>query len=74
MKTGKPVIIIGMIMFVVGLLMFYSIESGQKDTLLRIIKNIGTFTGLSGMGVVVAGILLYLINRNEPSIKENFDV
>lgn len=74
MKTGYPVIIIGAIMFGVGLVLFYSIELGQTDPTLRLIKNVGTFIGLSGMGVSLAGILLYLINKNQPPIQENFDV
>ncbi len=74
MKTGIVVIIIGIIMFAVGLVLFYSIELGQKDPVLRIFKNTGTFVGLSGMGVTLAGVLLYLINKNEPPIKESFDV
>lgn len=67
--------IIGMVMFFAGLTMFYSIEIGQTDFVLRTIKNIGTFVGLSGMGAALAGILVYLINRNIRSsqIKENFD-
>ncbi len=74
MKTGILLIIIGIGMFSVGLVLFYSIELGQTDPALRLIKNIGTFVGLSGMGVCLAGILLYLINKNEPPIKESFDV
>ncbi len=74
MKTGMPVIIIGISMFSVGLVLFYSIELGQTDPVLRFIKNVGTFVGLSGMGVTLAGILLYLINKNEPAIKESFDI
>ncbi len=74
MKTGMPVIIIGVSMFAAGLVLFYSIELGQTDPVLRFIKNIGTFVGISGMGVTLAGILLYLINKNEPPIKESFDV
>ncbi len=54
--------------------MFYSIELGEKDPILRNFKNTGTFIGLSGMGVTLAGILLYLINRNESPLKENYDV
>ncbi len=73
MKVGILVIIIGTIMFVVGLVFFYSIQLGQTDPVLRFIKNTGTFIGLSGMGVVLAGILLYLLNRSEPPIKENYD-
>ncbi|MCH7966337.1 MAG: hypothetical protein IIB02_02805 [Thaumarchaeota archaeon] len=74
MKPGIPVSVIGIIMFVVGLVFFYSIELGQTDPVLRFVKNMGTFVGLSGMGVALAGILLYLINKNEPPIKENYDV
>jgi len=65
--------VIGISMFISGLVMFYSIEIGQKEQFLRIIKNTGTFIGLSGMGVTLAGILLHLINKNETPIKENFD-
>jgi len=74
MRMGVSMIIIGGIMFILGLLMYYSIELGQTDQLLRFIKNSGTFIGLSGMGVTLAGILLYLINRNESPIQENYDV
>jgi len=74
MKTGMPVVIIGIIMFAVGLVLFYSIELGQSDPVLRFMKNIGTFVGLSGMGVTLAGVLLYLLSKNEPPIKESFDV
>ena len=74
MKTGIPIIIIGIIMFAMGLLFFYAIELGQADPTLRFIKNMGTFVGLAGMGVTLAGILLYLINRNEAPIQEKYDV
>ena len=73
MKTGTPWIIIGGGMFMLGLVLFYSINpEGNKN--LEFIKNMGTFVGLSGMGVTLAGVLLYLINRNEKPIKENYDV
>ncbi|MHA7647381.1 hypothetical protein [Nitrosopumilus sp. S4] len=74
MKMGTIIISVGVVMFVTGLILYYSIELGQKDHLLRFIKNMGTFIGFSGMGVTLAGILIYLINRNEPAVKENFDV
>jgi hypothetical protein len=74
MKMGIIIIVVGIAMFAMGLVMFYSIELGQKDPVLRLVKNIGTFIGLSGMGVTLAGILLHLINRNEPPLKENYDV
>ena len=74
MKMGIMIIVIGFIMFTSGLIMFYSIELGQIDPLLRSIKNTGTFIGLGGMGVTLAGILLYLINRNELPMAENYDV
>ncbi len=73
MKPGILMIIIGVNMFAAGLVLFYTIELGQTDPVLRFIKNVGTFVGLCGMGVTLAGILLYLINKNEPVIKESFD-
>jgi uncharacterized membrane protein len=74
MRMEITIMIVGIAMFVTGLITFYSIELGQTDSLLRIIKNTGTFVGLSGMGVTMAGILLYLINRNEAPIAETFEV
>ena len=74
MKPGFLVIIIGTTMFTLGLIMFYSIELGQTDLFLRLIKNIGTFIGLLGMGVTLAGILLNLISKSKQPIQENFDV
>ena len=73
MKTGTPGIIIGVGMFILGLILFYSINPEENKNL-EFIKNMGTFVGLSGMGVTLAGVLLYLINRNEKPIKENYDV
>ncbi len=74
MKIGMINVIIGIVMFATGLVLFYSIELGQTDIVLRFIKNVGTFVGISGMGVTLAGILLYLINKKEPPIKESFDI
>ena len=71
MKTGVPLIIIGGSMFIIGLMLFYLIDGAE---ILKFIKNIGTFMGLSGIGVTLAGILLYLINKNEQPIKENYDI
>jgi hypothetical protein len=73
MKTGMPWVLIGTSMFILGLILFYVINpNGNKD--LENIKNLGTFVGLSGMGVTLAGIVLHLISRNEQPIKENYDV
>jgi len=74
MKMSVAIAITGIAMFGTGLIMFYSIELGQTDPVLRFIKNTGTFGGISGMGVFLAGILLYLIGKNEPPIKEHTDV
>ena len=73
MKVGMRVIIIGIIMFVVGLVFFYSIQLGETDPVLRFIKNMGTFIGLSGIGVILAGISLHLLSKSEQPIKENYD-
>ena len=74
MKTGSPLIIIGTIMFIIGLVLFYSIQMGQMDSDLRLVKNMGTFVGLIGIGVTFAGIIIFLINRNAPPIQENLDI
>ena len=71
MKTGVPLMIIGGSMFILGIMLFYLIDGSG---ILKFIKNMGTFVGLSGIGVTVAGILLYLINKNEQQIKENYDI
>ena len=71
MKPGIPLIIIGGSMFISGLMLFYLIDGGE---ILKFIKNMGTFVGLSGIGVTLAGILLYLIKKNEQPIKENYDI
>ena len=60
-------------MFIAGLMLFYLINPEENKNL-ETIKNIGTFVGLSGMGVTLAGILVYLLNKNEQPIKENYDV
>ena len=73
MRSGMPWVFIGCSMFILGLMLFYLINPGENKNL-EFIKNIGTFVGLSGMGVTLAGILLYLISKNEHAIKENYDI
>ena len=73
MKSGIPLAVIGTSMFIMGLILFYLINPEENKNL-EIIKNMGTFVGLSGMGVTLAGILVYLLNKNEQPIKENFDI
>ena len=74
MKSGTAIIFSGIGMVVLGSIMFYSMPSGSgMEPLLRAIKHAGTFIGLMGIGVLMAGILLHLINRNQPSIQESLD-
>ena len=73
MKSGIPLLVIGISMFILGVLLFYLINPEENKNL-EIIKNTGTFVGLSGIGVTLAGILVYLLNKNEQPIKENYDV
>ena len=72
MRTGTPWMVLGVSMFILGLFLFYSINPDDNENLEKI-KNMGTFVGLTGIGVAVAGILLFLINRNPQPINENYD-
>lgn len=77
MKMGTAIIGAGIIMFFLGLILFYSIQDfPDMDKSIRTIKHIGTFIGLMGIGVTVAGILLYLINRGQSTTPDqtSFDV
>jgi uncharacterized membrane protein len=73
MKSGITLVIVGIFMFSAGLILFYFIEV-TEDKILENIRNMGTFVGLSGMGVTLAGIIVYLINKNTEPIKENYDI
>ena len=72
MRAGVPWMAIGISMFILGLILFYTIDYSENKNL-EIIRNTGTFVGLTGIGVSVAGVLLFLINRNPQPITENFD-
>ena len=75
MKSESAIIMSGLIMFISGLVLFYSIQNESNiDQSLRYVKHAGTFVGLMGIGVVIAGILLRLMGRERPPIEENFDV
>ena len=75
MKIGPAVIITGIIMIVLGSILFYSIPNERGlDQMFQLIKHGGTFAGLMGIGVIMAGFLLYLIGREQPPIQEDFDV
>ncbi len=70
MNGERAIVIVGIVMFLAGLVMFYPIERGHTEPLLGLVKNAGTFIGLSGVGVIVAGMLLLLIRRNTPPLQE----
>ncbi len=72
MKSGVVIIVAGVIMVICGLVLFYAVQSSpQIESFFRTIKHAGTFIGLLGMGVTLAGVLLYLINRNQPQIQDS---
>jgi NADH:ubiquinone oxidoreductase subunit 2 (subunit N) len=75
MKGESIIIMTGMIMVIAGVVLFYSIQNNPDlDQLLRQVKHGGTFVGLMGIGVTVAGILLRLMEKEEVPIQEDFDV
>ena len=62
---------IGTIMTICGVMMFYFVQSGPSiEPDLREIKHAGTFIGLLGIGAILAGLLLYFINRDQPQIQD----
>ena len=72
MKGESAIIISGIIMIITGLVLFYSIQNEpDMDQSLRNVKHGGTFVGLMGIGVVMAGILLRLMGKEQPPIEEN---
>jgi hypothetical protein len=75
MKGESAIIITGIIMIISGLVLFYSIQnSADLDQFLRQVKHGGTFVGLMGIGVMMAGILLCLMEKEEVQIQEDFEV
>ena len=74
MKSGTAIICAGLIMFIFGLIAFYSIDANPaSDNFLLSLKHTGTFIGLMGIGVAVAGILLFLISRGSPQQEQTSD-
>jgi hypothetical protein len=74
-RGESAMIMTGVIMIISGLVLFYSIQNNPDlDQLLRQVKHGGTFVGLMGIGVMMAGILLRLMEKEEVSIQEDFDV
>lgn len=64
MRIGVIMVMIGISMIVLGMIAFYSIQGTPgSDDILRAIKYGGTFFGIMGIGVSIAGGLLYVINR-----------
>ncbi len=67
-------IVVGVIMLVIGLILFYVVQnSSQLSPFFKGIRHAGTFVGLAGIGVVFAGFLLYVIGKNQPEIKEDYE-
>ena len=61
-------------MIIVGLALYYVIQArpGLEDVSL-VLKNTGTFVGLMGIGVLIAGVLLRLIRYNQPPVRSDLD-
>ena len=75
MKSGIVIIIAGGVMVLSGLILFYVVQiTPEIEPFFRTMKHAGTFVGLLGIGVTLAGVLLYLINRNQPQIQQDLDV
>ena len=74
MKSNVSIIISGIALIALGGILFYSLEGNQNlEPILKSLKHLGTFAGLSGIGVVIAGILLTLTRRQESPDQQNLD-
>ena len=74
MKLNSVITISGIILIICGLILFYSLQNiPDLDPELKALKHLGTFAGLSGIGVVIAGILLTLTSRQQPPFEKNFE-
>ena len=74
MKSNVAIILTGIILIAGGGILFYSLAGNSNlDPVFRSLKHWGTFAGLSGIGVVIAGILLTLTRRQQPQNPENLD-
>ena len=74
MKIESIIILSGLLMIISGLGMFYSIQNiPDVDKILIYSKHMGTFVGVMGIGVIMAGILLRLMEKEQPPIIEDFD-
>lgn len=64
MNSGKIMIIIGIGLVVSGFIAFYSMNDAPLEKIeTRLIKHGGTFFGMLGIGVCIAGFILYVTNR-----------
>ena len=77
MKSGTLIIIAGGVMILFGLILFYGMQGvtssdSDEKKFFSTIKHTGTFTGLLGIGVSIAGFLLYLMNRKPAPIIEDY--
>ncbi len=75
MKSESIIIFVGIIMIIVGLILFYLIEIFINiDPITQYLNHSGLFLGLIGIGVAMAGALLRLMAREDVPIQEDFDV
>ena len=61
MGAERTVLLAGLAMLASGLAMFYAVGSGPGP-----VRDAGTFVGIGGIGVALAGALLYLTGRAGP--------
>jgi len=74
MKIESAIILSGLIMIISGLGMFYSIQNiPDVDKVFLYSKHMGTFVGVMGIGVIMAGILLRLMEKEQPPIVEDYN-
>lgn len=72
MKLISLVFYVGILMVIVGLVINFAVD--PQITELTGLRAGGTFTGLMGIGVAIAGFLMFIVNRPQKTDLDNFDV
>ncbi len=71
MRLINLILYVGIVMVIAGLITNFTIDSRDYDW--NFLRHGGTFVGLMGIGVSIAGFLLFVINRPPKADVQNLE-